>query len=364
MRPPTTSPSARPESTQQRTPQGRVGGPGSVILAAAVLVVTVVVALGLGRFSVPLPHVIEVLASRMLPDGVISGHGVTDTERTVVELIRLPRVLLAVLVGGGLGSSGAALQATFRNPLVSPDIIGVSAGASLGGALALLLGLDSLFLVGGAFAFGLAALGLLFVLTLGRTGAPMLMVVLGGVVIGSFFSALVGLVQYFADPYTTLPAIVFWLLGSLATATFTKVGVAVVPIVVGSIVLLLLRWRLNVLSLGDEEASSLGLRPNPLRWVVLVSCALVIAGAVAVSGVVGWVGLVIPHLARMWVGPDHRVLLPISFLLGAIYLVIIDTVARTASAGEIPLGVLTALIGAPVFFLLLRRNRDRIWDRA
>lgn len=331
----------------------------AVAVAAVALAVAIVVALALGRFNVSLAHVVQILASGLLPDDAV-----TDSERTVVELVRFPRVLLAVLVGGGLGIAGAALQATFRNPLVSPDIIGVSAGASLGGALALFFGLSSAFLVGGAFTFGLAALALLFLLTWGRSGAPMLMVVLGGVVIGAFFSALVGLVTYFADPFTTLPAIVFWLLGSLATATFAKVGVAVVPILLGTAVLLLLRWRLNVLSLGDEEAASLGLRPSRMRWIILVSSALVVAGAVAVSGVVGWVGLVIPHLARMWVGPDHRVLLPVSFLLGAVYLIAIDTLARTATAGEIPLGVLTALLGAPVFFVLLRRNRDRIWDHA
>ena len=339
---------------------GRVGGVVQIMVAAVALVVVAVVAMSLGRFSVSAWHVLQILVAEVLPTGGDS----TDPERTVVVLIRLPRILLAVLVGGGLGIAGAALQATFRNPLVSPEIIGVSAGASLGGALALFLGLGSFFLVGGAFAFGLAALGLLFVLTMGRSGTPMLMVVLGGVVVGSFFSALVGLVTYFADPLTTLPAIVFWLLGSLATATFAKVAAAVAPILAGAAVLLLLRWRINVLSLGDEEATSLGLRPGRMRWVILLASALVVAGAVAVSGVVGWVGLVIPHLARIWVGPDHRVLLPVSFLVGAVYLVVIDTVARTASGGEIPLGVLTALIGAPVFFWLLRRNRDRIWDHA
>jgi iron complex transport system permease protein len=157
---------------------------------------------------------------------------------------------------------------------------------------------------------------------------------------------------------------VFWLLGSVATATFAKVGIALLPILAGTTVLLLLRWRLNVLSLGDEDAASLGVRPGPLRWVVLCASALVVAGAVAVSGVVSWVGLVIPHLARMWVGPDHRTLLPVSFGLGAAYLVAVDTVARTLTAGEVPLGVLTALIGAPVFLLLLRHHRDRVWDRA
>jgi iron complex transport system permease protein len=184
------------------------------------------------------------------------------------------------------------------------------------------------------------------------------------VVTGSFFSALVALVTYIADPNTTLPAIVFWLLGSVSTATFAKVAVALIPVLGGAAVVVALRWRINVLSLGDEDAAALGVRPRPLRWTVLVAVALIVAGAVAVSGAVSWVGLVIPHLARMWVGPDHRVLLPVSFLLGGAYIVLVDTIARTATAGEIPLGVLTALIGAPVFFLLLRQNREKVWDSA
>lgn len=329
-------------------------------LAALFLVAAALVALAVGRYSVPLGHVVEILASRLAP----FPNDASGTEQNVVLLVRMPRILLAALVGGGLALGGAALQAVFRNPLVSPEIIGVSAGASFGGALALLLGLESALLVTGSFAFGLIALATLFLITSGRGGTPMLMVVLGGVVTGSFFSALVALVTYVADPNTTLPAIVFWLLGSVATATYTKVLVAVIPILGGAVVLLALRWRINVLSLGDDDAAALGVRPRPLRWVVLLAVALIVAGAVAVSGAVSWVGLVVPHLARMWVGPDHRVLLPVSFLLGAAYIVLVDTVARTATAGEIPLGVLTALIGAPVFFVLLRRNRDRIWESA
>lgn len=351
---------ATPGQQTRRTARiWRPGARAAIVTAAFALVTVSVIALSVGRYPIPLSHVLDIVTS-----GVLGHDRASDPEHTVVVLVRLPRVLLAVLVGGGLGLAGAALQATFRNPLVSPEIIGVSSGASLGGALALLFGLGSFFLVGGAFAFGLAALGLLFLLTLGRGGTPMLMVVLGGVVVGSFFSALVSLVTYVADPYTTLPAIVFWLLGSVATATFAKVLVAAVPVLFGSLVILLLRWRLNVLSLGDEEASSLGMDPARMRWTILTATALIVAGAVAVSGVIGWVGLVIPHLTRMWVGPDHRVLLPVSFLTGATYLVVIDTLARTATAGEIPLGVLTAMIGAPVFFVLLRRNRDRIWDHA
>lgn len=331
-----------------------------IVITAVLVVIIGLLALAIGRYDVPFWHVVHILGSRLAPIPALGS----VTEQNVVLLVRLPRVLLAVLVGGGLSIGGAALQATFRNPLVSPEIIGVSSGASFGGALALLLGLGSLALVSGAFIFGLAALGLLFLITSGRGGTPMLMIVLGGVVTGSFFSALVALLTYVADPYSTLPAIVFWLLGSVATATYAQVLVAAGPVLVGTIVLLALRWRINVLSLGDEDAAALGLKPRRLRWVVLLSVALIVAGAVAVSGVISWVGLVIPHLARMWVGPDHRVLLPVSFLLGAAYLIVVDTIARSATAGEIPLGVLTALIGAPVFFLLLRRNRDRVWDSA
>lgn len=327
---------------------------------AVVLVFVMVGALAVGRYGVPLGHVVQVLTARIFP----TSHPPDQIEQNVVLLVRMPRILLALLVGGGLAIAGAALQATFRNPLVSPEIIGVSSGASLGGVLALLLGLGSAYLVGGAFVFGLAAIGLLFMITAGRSGAPMIMVVLAGVVVGSFFTALVSLVTYLADPYTTLPAIVFWLLGSVASATYGNVLVAVPPILIGTALLLLMRWRINVLSLGDEDAAALGIKPARMRWVVLVAAALIVAGAVAVSGVISWVGLVIPHLARMLVGPDHRILLPASFLMGAAYLIVVDTLARTMTAGEIPLGVLTALVGAPAFFVLLRRNRDRIWDRA
>lgn len=343
----------------------RDGRPGPsalkpIAISTIFLVAVTLVALAVGRYNVPLWHVVQILVGQAVP---IPSEA-TATEQNVVLLVRLPRVLLALLVGGGLAIGGAALQAIFHNPLVSPDIIGVSAGASFGGALAILLGLGTFALITSSFAFGLIALAMLFLITSGRGGTPLLMIVLGGVVTGSFFSALVALVTYIADPNTTLPAIVFWLLGSVATATFGKVAVALIPVVGGALVLLALRWRINVLSLGDDDATALGIRPRPLRWAVLVSVALIVAGAVAVSGAVSWVGLVVPHLARMWVGPDHRVLLPVSFLLGGAYIMLVDSVARTATAGEIPLGVLTALIGAPVFFVLLRRNRDRIWESA
>lgn len=352
----------KPASIRARRPRRgfRSRSLGPIILSGIVLVGVCLLALSVGRFFVPPLDVLQIMASRVLP--VPSSASIT--EQNVVLLVRLPRIIIALLVGGGLAIGGGALQAIFRNPLVSPEIIGVSSGASFGGALSLLLGLGSVALLSGSFIFGFAAIGLLFLITSRRGGTPMLMLVVGGVVISSFFSALVALVTYLADPFTTLPSIVFWLLGSVATATPAQVAVVIGPVLVGTAVLVALRWRINVLSIGDDDAIALGLRPHTLRWVVLVAVALIVAGAVAVSGVVTWVGLVIPHLVRMWVGPDHRVLLPVSFLVGGAYLVLIDTIARTVTAGEIPLGVLTALIGAPVFFVLLRRNRDRMWDSA
>lgn len=330
---------------------------------AVLVVALVVVALGamsLGRYGIAFWRVAEILVGQFVP----LHRDWTDADQNVVLLVRLPRVALAMLVGGGLAIGGAALQATFRNPLVSPEIIGVSSGASLGGALALLLGLGAAVRFGGAFVFGLVAIALVYAVTGGRGGAPVLLIVLAGVVISAFFSALVSLVTYLANPYDQLPAIVFWLLGSVAAASYGTVFSAAVPVLAGTAVLIALRWRINVLSLGDEDAASVGLRPARLRWAVLAAVALIVAGAVAVSGLIGWVGLVVPHLARMWVGPDHRILLAASFLMGAGYLVLMDTMARELTAGEIPLGVLTATVGAPTFFLLLRRNRNRIWDHA
>nr|WP_232286037.1 iron ABC transporter permease [Prescottella equi] len=323
-----------------------------VVLTVGIVAVGLI-SLSVGRYTVPVNEV-----ARILINEVISlPRTWTDAETNVVLGVRLPRVLLGMLVGGGLALGGAALQAAFRNPLVSPQILGVSSGASFGGVLALMFGLGSTFLVGGAFLFGLAALGMVLLIGRSRSGGAILMIVLGGVVTSAFFSALVSFITYVADPYTTLPSIVFWLMGSLATADMAKVLVAAVPILAGSAVIIGLRWRINILSLGDDDAASLGVNPGRLRALLLTMVALMTAGAVAVSGVIGWVGLVVPHIARLWVGPDHRISMPTTFVLGAAYLTIIDTLSRTVSSGEIPLGILTAIIGAPVFVLLLRNSR-------
>lgn len=323
-----------------------------------------VVAMGLGRFGVPPNEVARILVARALElthlDAIASLRQTWTAEETTVVLnIRLPRVLLALVVGGGLAVSGAGLQALFRNPLVSPDIIGVSSGAAFGGVIAIALGLGSVAVLGGSFLLGVAAVLIVLLFGQVRAGSPVLMIILGGIVIASFFSALVSLVTFLADPYTTLPAVTFWLMGSLATASYHSLAVTTVPVLLGLGVVFVLRWRINILALGDEDALSLGVNPRRLRVVLITAIALVVAATVAVAGVIGWVGLVIPHLVRLLVGADYRQVVPGSFIVGGGFMILIDTVSRTAITGEIPLGVVTALIGAPFFAYLLIVNRNK-----
>lgn len=327
----------------------------SVLLIAAILVFAIFIgALSAGRFYVPFNEVLRILAGQFLD----LRQTWTTQEAQVVLGSRMPRVLLSMIVGGGLAVAGATLQAVFRNPLVSPQVIGVSSGASFGGVIALLLGLGTFWLVGFSFAVGLLSIWIVISIGKTRSGGSTLMIVLGGIVVSALFSALVSLVTTIADPYTTLPSIVFWLMGSFTSASIPKVLVALIPITLSTAVVLSLRWRINVLSLGDNEARSLGINPQPLRITLLAMVTLTTAGAVAVSGVIGWVGLVVPHIARLIVGPDHRILLPLSLLIGAGYLALIDTLSRSVTGAELPVGILTAIIGAPVFIWLLRASRN------
>ena len=288
--------------------------------------------------------------------------GVEETAWRVVELVRAPRVLVAALCGAGLALAGATLQGIFRNPLVGPQMIGVSSGAAFGGALAILLVLGAAALIGLAFVFGLLAVMIVYLVSRQDGRSPILMLVLAGVVVSALFGALVSLLTYLADPNDTLPAIVFWLMGSFAVASFTKVAIVAAALVLFGLPLLMMRFGINLLSLGDEEAEALGVPVERTRWIALICVTAITASTVAIAGIVGWVGLVVPHLARMVVGPDHRRLLPASALLGASYMIVVDTVARTLTPAEIPLGVLTAIIGAPIFGILLRRTQRRGWE--
>jgi len=289
--------------------------------------------------------------------GALAG-AETGQAATVVLSIRLPRVAAALLVGGALAAAGASYQTLFRNPLVSPDILGVSAGAGLGAVLGIFLSLPVAAIQGMAFLGGLGAVALVALVAAAvRNADQTLVLVLTGVVVGALAGAATSLLKVLADPYDQLPAITFWLLGSLAAVTAEDMLPALPAVLVGLVPLVALRWRINVLSLGDEEARALGVEAGRLRLLVIAAATLVTASVVSLAGVVGWVGLVIPHIARMLVGPGFGLLLPVSAAVGAAYLLVVDTLARSATSTEIPLGVLTAVIGAPFFIGLLARGR-------
>jgi iron complex transport system permease protein len=264
-----------------------------------------------------------------------------------------------LLVGGALAAAGAVYQGLFRNPLVSPDILGVSTGAGLGAVFGIFLSLPLLLIQLAAFAGGLATVALVYAIAAHVRGRePVLVLVLAGVVVGSLAGAAISLLKVLADPYDQLPAITFWLLGSLASTRAADVWGVVPAVAIGLVPLVLLRWRINVLSLGDEEARALGVEAGRIRLLVIAAATLMTASVVAISGVIGWVGLVIPHIARMIVGPNFNRLLPTAMLLGAGYLLLVDTLARTIAQVETPLGILTAILGAPFFLWLLARGRQ------
>ena len=313
------------------------------------------VSLFVGRFEVVPVDVVRILLAQVFP----VARDWPEAVETIVLQIRLPRALMAMAVGAGLSISGAAYQGMFRNPLVSTDILGVTAASGFGAALAILLSRNAFELQLIAFAFGLVGVASTYLLARVYRTTPVLMLVLAGVVVAAFFSALLSGAKYLADPEAKLPAITYWLLGSLNAASLKSLATIVPPIVAGSIGLLLVRWRLNLLAMGDEEARAMGVRTEWLKGVVIVCTTLITAASVSVCGIVGWVGLVIPHVGRMLVGPDHRRLLPATLSIGACYLLFIDDIARTATAGEIPLGILTAIIGAPCFGYLLRRTQGK-----
>jgi iron complex transport system permease protein len=329
-----------------------------LIIALGVLALGLVVAFTVGRYPVSLAELADVLLSRLTGRASSASPAVEN----VVLLVRGPRVVAAVLVGAALAVAGTAFQGLFRNPLVSPDILGASSGAALGAVIGIFFSLGVIGIESLAFVGGLIAVAAVYVIgSLLQSRDPILVLVLTGVVIGALLGAGVGLVKYLADPYNQLPAMTFWLLGSLAATTVADLLPLIGPVAVGTIVLLALRWRLNVMSLPEDEARALGLATGPLRIAIVSAATLVTSASVATSGIIGWVGLVVPHLARALVGPDFPRLIPTAALLGGGYLLFIDTLARTAAPIEIPLGILTAVIGTP-FFIWLLAGMQRDWS--
>ena len=319
-------------------------------VAIAALALLVLISFSVGKYPVSVSGLLRLLWFKA--SGIPSD--LPDTIETVVFKVRGPRVLASMVVGGALAVSGSVYQGLFRNPLVSPDILGVSSGAALGAVLGIYFSLGVVGIQILAFVAGLGAVAAVYLIgTLLRHHDPILTLVLAGVVIGTLLSSVVGLIKYLADPYNQLPAITFWLLGSLTGVTAADLWAILPAIAAGLVPLYLLRWRINVMTLGDEEAQALGVDTQRIRLVVVAAATLMTAAAVSVSGIIGWIGLLIPHFARLLVGPNFGRLLPAVLLLGAGYLLGVDTLARTISTIEVPLGVLTAFIGTPFFIWVL-----------
>lgn len=326
-----------------------------LVLLAVLLAIVTVIAAGIGPYPIAPADVISAITRKL------SGHAPSTTIDTVLFNIRMPRVAAAALVGAALAAAGAAFQSMFRNPLVSPDILGVSTGAGLGAVTGILLGLPVITIQLFGFAGGLVTVLLVAALARAlRGGGDILVLVLSGIVIGALAGAAISLVKVLADPYEQLPAVTFWLLGSLAGVRMDDVLRTAPAVLLSLIPLLLLRWRIGILTLGDDEARALGINVQRLRAIVIVAATLMTASVVAISGVIGWVGLMIPHMARFLVGARFDRLLPAAILLGAAFMIGVDTLARSAARIEVPLGVLTAVIGGPIFVWLLAHNRRRM----
>lgn len=324
------------------------------IVSLALLIVIAVGAMAMGRAMLSPGTVIDVLWQ------AVGGEGDTPLmARNIVLNIRLPRVVAAAMIGGALAISGTAYQGLFRNPMVSPDILGASTGASFGAALALLLSLGHLPVQGAAFVGGLAAVFVTYTAarSIGRGTSQVLLLVLCGMIVSALFQALVSTVKYTADPDSKLPEITYWLMGSIAKVTWNDLTVFSAPFILGVVPLLALRWRFNILAFGDEEAQSLGVNVAALRLICIVCATLLTASCVAISGVIGWVGLIMPHVVRFIAGPDNRIVVPLSVIMGGTFLILVDTACRMALASEIPLGILTSIIGAPLFFTILLRTQ-------
>lgn len=305
----------------------------------------------LGRYPIDPVEVVMTILSPIFPQLEISG-----TVTSIVFDIRLPRIIAAFIVGACLAIAGAAFQGTFKNPLVSPDLLGVADGAGFGAALAILFNGSNFLIQCGSFIFGIISVSITYLISKAYKAGGVLILVLSGVAISSFFSALISGAKFVADPTDKLPEITYWLMGSLSSISFEQLSMILIPIIIGLAILLFSRWHLNVLAMGDEEAQSLGINPDRFRFFIIIGCTLLTSAAVSISGIIGWVGLVVPHITRMLVGSDNRILLPASISIGGCFLLLMDNISRTLISIEIPIGILTAIIGVPVFLYLLRKG--------
>ena len=327
-----------------------------LLLLAVSLIALMLGSVTLGRYPIGLKELGGILASRVWDVELFW----TKTQESLLLQHRLPRILLACLVGGCLSCAGAAYQGVFQNPMAAPDILGASSGAAFGAALAILLKLSGTLTMLLAFCGSIVTVILVMFVASRARGKRVLGLILAGIMVSSLVSSGTSLIKLVADPEDQLPAITYWLMGSLNGTAPKDVWFALVPITIGLLPLFLLRWRINILTLGDEEARTMGVNARHLRSTVILSATLVTAAAVSVSGVIGWVGLVVPHLTRRMVGNNYRHLIPASALFGAIFLLMVDNLSRNLFAAEIPIGILTSFIGAPFFLYLITREGERL----
>ena len=329
---------------------------GTLFVLSFSLIILFLISLVLGRYPLSLSEIGRLLLSR-----------ITDIEQTwpdsaeaIFFNVRLPRVGLAVLVGAALSTSGAAYQGMFRNPLVSSDIVGASSGAAFGAALGILLGAGGSMISMSAFLFSGISVILVYMISRIMRQNQVLGLVLAGIMIGSIFNAGTSFLKLMADPNDQLPQITFWLMGSLNGKTLSELFYAAILILLGLVPLLGLRWKMNLLTMDEKEAQAMGVAVGPLRLVVIVCATLLTATSIAVSGMIGWISLVIPHFSRLLVGSDFRRLLPTSMLMGSCFLLIVDNISRLTFTAEIPLGILTSIVGAPFYLYLLMSRRTRM----
>lgn len=322
----------------------------ALAILGILMIFTLILSITLGRYPITIPALLKILL------GFPSQNAALET---VIFSIRLPRVLAAAMIGSTMALAGASYQGMFKNPMVSPDILGASAGAGFGAALAILLSASTFYVQTSAFIFSLGAVFLTLSISkiVSKGSNVTLILILSGMVVGSLFASLLSIMKYVADPESKLPAITFWLMGGLAMIGKNDALLLMILLSIGSLPLLLIRWKFNAMSFGDEEAMAMGIHVKQVRLVVIACSTLLTAACVSVCGLVGWVGVVVPHMTRLLVGPNFKTLLPASALMGAIFLTVVDDVARCAFSIEIPLGILTSLIGAPFFMYLLVKGK-------
>ena len=329
-----------------------------IMLGLLILGALILFSMTLGRFPITFIELANWLCS-----AVTDWSSIAESQLTYVFVkIRLPRIILAVFSGAALAAAGAAYQGIFCNPMVSPDILGASAGAGFGAAIGILFSLPFLGIQLTAFVFGLLAVGVSIFITsaVGRNYNVILVLVLAGMIVSSMFGSFLAVIKYIADPYGQLPEITFWLMGSLTSTDMKAMGLALPILIFGLALLFFVRWRINIMTFGEEEARAMGVNTTVIRLIVIAGATLITSVVVSVCGQIAWIGLVIPHLSRMITGPDYTRLLPLSMLMGGAYLLIVDDISRTAMATEIPIGILTSLIGAPFFlFLLFKTGKKR-----